>query len=37
MRYKFYPKADEEFDLAIDFYKEIQTKLGEEFVDEVHL
>ncbi len=36
MRYKFHPKAEEEFELAIDFYEEARKNLGEEFIEEVY-
>ena len=36
MRYKFHPKAYEEFELAIDFYEGELKNLGEEFATEIH-
>jgi plasmid stabilization system protein ParE len=36
MTFSFHPRAEKEFNQAIDYYEECQVNLGLEFVDEVH-
>jgi len=36
MRFSFHPKAEEEFNEAIDYYEDIELGLGYDFALEVH-
>jgi plasmid stabilization system protein ParE len=36
MKFTFHPKARHELDRSVDFYEAQQTKLGEEFLEEVY-
>jgi hypothetical protein len=35
MKYSFYPEAEIEFNISIDYYEECQINLGFEFANEV--
>jgi hypothetical protein len=37
MKFCFHPKAEEEFDKAVEYYEECQVGLGLEFAEEVYL
>lgn len=36
MRFQFHPAADNEFDLAVEYYERCQSGLGLEFAEEVY-
>jgi len=36
MKFKFHPEAEYEFNVAIDYYEEMQNHLGLEFASEVY-